>query len=55
MIMHISDIEIREILASDGRIDDAKITELNERAINEKTDLKSLLISENVITDQELT
>lgn len=55
MVMQISNEEIRSMLVADGRIDDAKITELTERAVNEKTDLKSLLISENIVSDQEFT
>lgn len=53
--MHISDDELRDLLVSDGRVDDAKISELKERATNEKTNLSSLVISENLISEQELT
>lgn len=55
MVMRINNEEIRDLLVTDGRVDDAKITELTERALNEKTDLKSLLTSENIISEQELT
>ena len=54
MVMHMKDDEIRDLLVSSGRIDDAKITELIERSINEKTDLKSIIFSENIISEQEL-
>jgi type IV pilus assembly protein PilB len=53
--MHLSDDEIQGLLVGDGRVNDEKLTELKERVINEKTDLKSLLVSENIISEQELS
>ena len=54
MIMQISDDDINKVLIDDGLIAEDKLAELKNRALSEKTDLKSLLISENIITEKAL-
>ena len=54
MIMQISDDDINKVLIDDGLIAEEKLAELKNRALAEKTDLKSLLISENIITEKAL-
>lgn len=54
MIMQISDDDISKVLIEDGLIVEEKLAELVNRSQSEKTDLKSLLVSENVVTEKAL-
>jgi len=54
MIMQISDDDISRVLIDDGLTTEEKLSELKNRAETEKTDLKSLLVSENIITEKAL-
>lgn len=53
--MRIPDQTVRELLLKAGTVEEKKLEALGEQADTEKTSLQDLVVSSNVVTDQELT